>query len=132
MRNCGPRSINDQGRHARVVTRAVTMEPIVVPLAGAASVGDGAMVAADMGGRPLVVANAGGRYWVFARECPHETADLLDGVVDDGTVTCPNHGYVFDLETGECLVPGGCPPLAVVATEVRDEMICVRIDLSGS
>jgi nitrite reductase/ring-hydroxylating ferredoxin subunit/mannose-6-phosphate isomerase-like protein (cupin superfamily) len=108
------------------------MEPIYVPLVRAADVADGDIVAAEMSGRALAVARSDGRYWVFGRECPHEGVDLVDGgVVDGGAVTCPNHAYVFDLATGECIVPGGCPPLSVLETEVRDETVCVKLHIAG-
>jgi nitrite reductase/ring-hydroxylating ferredoxin subunit len=34
--------------------------------------------------------------------CPHEDVGLADGELDDGTLTCPGHGYRFDLRTGRC------------------------------
>lgn len=34
--------------------------------------------------------------------CPHEDVSLADGDVADGCLTCPGHGYVFELRTGAC------------------------------
>ena len=33
--------------------------------------------------------------------CPHKGGPLADGIVADRCVTCPLHGWRFDLETGE-------------------------------
>ena len=33
--------------------------------------------------------------------CPHEGGPLADGIVADRCVTCPLHGWRFDLDTGE-------------------------------
>ncbi len=35
--------------------------------------------------------------------CPHEGAMLSYGVISRGEVSCPLHGAVFDIRTGECL-----------------------------
>ena len=34
--------------------------------------------------------------------CPHEDVSLASGDLDEGTLTCPGHGYRFDLRTGRC------------------------------
>jgi toluene monooxygenase system ferredoxin subunit len=34
--------------------------------------------------------------------CPHEDVGLAEGELCDGTLTCPGHGYQFDLRTGRC------------------------------
>lgn len=35
--------------------------------------------------------------------CKHQNADLTKGAVDGLVVTCPRHGWQYDLETGHCL-----------------------------
>jgi nitrite reductase/ring-hydroxylating ferredoxin subunit len=37
--------------------------------------------------------------------CPHLLGPLTDADLGDGRLTCPWHGYQFDLATGECLTP---------------------------
>ena len=34
--------------------------------------------------------------------CPHEEGPLGDGMVDAGKVTCPQHGWAFDIKSGQC------------------------------
>ena len=35
--------------------------------------------------------------------CPHQSGPLADGIVADRCVTCPLHGWRFDLDTGEAV-----------------------------
>lgn len=35
--------------------------------------------------------------------CPHAMGDLSKGVIEDNCIVCPNHGWTFSLENGECL-----------------------------
>jgi nitrite reductase/ring-hydroxylating ferredoxin subunit len=51
---------------------------------------------------PVLVANLDGEVVVTAGVCPHEDVDLTGGELEDGAITCPGHGYQFDLRTGRC------------------------------
>lgn len=61
--------------------------------------------------------------WHMQRRCPHLKADLSKfGVVEGTTLTCNQHGWKWDLETGRCLTSRGhelrCAPAdAVEAVE---------------
>ena len=42
-------------------------------------------------------------------ECPHRRGPLSQGMVHDGTVTCPLHNWRIDLASGEARTPDrGC------------------------
>ena len=49
--------------------------------------------------------------------CPHRKGPLADGLVGAGTVTCPFHGYRFDLRTGSA-IGHDCPPIATYRVSV--------------
>jgi nitrite reductase (NADH) small subunit len=49
--------------------------------------------------------------------CPHRQGPLADGLVGAGTVTCPFHGFRFDLRTG-CAIGHDCPPIATYRVTV--------------
>lgn len=51
-------------------------------------------------GRALCVANVGGAVCVLDGTCPHEGGPLGEGIIEDGRVVCPWHGYAFDPRTG--------------------------------
>lgn len=51
-------------------------------------------------GRALCVANVGGAICVLDGTCPHEGGPLGEGLIEDGRVVCPWHGYAFDIRSG--------------------------------
>jgi nitrite reductase/ring-hydroxylating ferredoxin subunit len=51
---------------------------------------------------PVIVANVGGELFAVPGVCPHEDVGLADGDLAGATLTCPGHGYAFDLRTGRC------------------------------
>jgi len=64
---------------------------------------------------PLKITFAGAPYRVIQLEgkliahssiCPHNLGPL-EGEVESGCVTCPWHGYVYDLVSGKCTSPAG-------------------------
>lgn len=62
----------------------------------------------------------------FAMEdaCNHAGASLSEGLVEDCTIMCPMHGYVFDLGTGELLRPKGlCSDQRVFEARVAANMV---------
>lgn len=54
----------------------------------------------------IIVETPVGRYRI-AKYCPHAGAAMEKAVVEGSTITCSNHHYRFDLETGKCL-NGNC------------------------
>lgn len=80
---------------------------------------------------PVLVADlGGGRYAASSGICPHEDVLLEGGELISGRVTCPGHGYQFDLETGRCTHDAALElrrfPVMVVGDEIH-----IRIDLYG-
>jgi len=51
-------------------------------------------------GRALCVAHMNGTIAVLDGVCPHEGGPLGEGIIEDGRVVCPWHGYGFDPRTG--------------------------------
>ena len=49
----------------------------------------------------ILLIYADGEYFAVSNVCPHAQTRLLSGRVEDGTLTCSNHGTCFDLKTGE-------------------------------
>jgi nitrite reductase/ring-hydroxylating ferredoxin subunit len=58
----------------------------------------------------VLVANLGGIAYAIDDTCNHAGESLSKGDLCEGIVTCPAHGYVFDVCTGRLLTPPGlCP-----------------------
>lgn len=61
----------------------------------------------------------------FRNQCPHMGLPLETGLVDGVFLTCPGHGFRFDLTTGECLtVPH--VQLQMFPVQVKEGQIWVR------
>ncbi len=61
----------------------------------------------SMSSDSIVVTTPDGASYEIARYCPHAGASMEGAPIEGRTITCLNHHYVFDLETGECLT-GNC------------------------
>lgn len=59
-----------------------------------------------------------------AADCPHQAGPLQDGLVADGCVTCPLHGWRFDLRSGEQI--GGAAGLRTYEVVERDGLLLVN------
>lgn len=69
---------------------------------------------------------AKGKWIVHSAICPHMLGPLDGDILDrDGVLTCPWHGYKFDLMSGESLQPQ-CGLLAKAPTlEIKGDKICL-------
>lgn len=48
-----------------------------------------------------------GEILAIGNQCTHQGGNLCDGFVEGDIVTCPLHGWEFDLRSGACMtVPG--------------------------
>ena len=54
-----------------------------------------------IGGRRIAVFRTPDGFRAIEGACPHAGGPLADGIVADRCVTCPLHGWRFDLDTGE-------------------------------
>lgn len=52
------------------------------------------------GNRAVAVFNIGGRFYACDDTCPHAGGSLHEGFVEGTTVSCPWHGWSFDLASG--------------------------------
>ncbi|MBX9638200.1 MAG: NifU family protein [Mycobacterium pseudokansasii] len=72
----------------------------------------------------IIVVNTGQRLSAYRNECAHEALPLDNAVldIDNGTLTCPWHGFCYDATSGECLSAPGAQleqvPLRVDAGDV--------------
>ena len=87
---------------------------------------DGAMVSRSVEGRDVLLYRHGDVVSCLDNACAHMGMPLEGGQVEGGTLTCPYHGFVYSLESGECLtVPE--VQLAVHAVKVVGQRVAVRL-----
>lgn len=53
------------------------------------------------GDKAVALFNIGGKFYAVDNTCPHRGGPLGEGELDDCIVTCPWHGWQFDVTTGE-------------------------------
>lgn len=74
----------------------------------------------------FVVTNVDNRFAVFRNACVHQGLTLDGGMLDDGIITCPWHGFKFEASSGECISAPGAQ-LEQIPTRVEDGKIWVRV-----
>ena len=71
----------------------------------------------EAAGKTLAVFNAGGRFYAIDNSCTHRGGPLGEGELDGTIVTCPWHGWRWDVTTGANVnnpaVQMACFPVAV-------------------
>lgn len=71
-----------------------------------------------VGDRVLAIYNIDGNFHVIDGICPHAGGPLGEGQLHQNIVTCPWHGWQFDVTTGQhCLTP-----------QIRQECIPCRVE----
>jgi nitrite reductase (NADH) small subunit len=58
---------------------------------------------AEMADGRLCVARVGGEIVVLDGICPHDGGPLGQGMIEEGRVVCPYHGWAFDVKNGSAL-----------------------------
>ena len=60
--------------------------------------GEGKVVSAN--GKEIALFNVGGQFHAIDNTCVHRGGPLGEGTLDGDTVTCPWHGWKFNVKTG--------------------------------
>src|SRR5712692_10270129 len=85
-----------------------------ITVAASTEIAAGHGKAVNVVGASIAVFNVGGEFLAVENTCPHQGGPLGEGTLDGPVVTCPWHGWRYDVRTG-------CPVLtpAVKTFEVR-------------
>jgi len=69
----------------------------------------------------IAVFNVDGAFYAISNSCPHAGAPLAQGHLDGTVVTCPWHGWTFELRADTGHRPDGVDryPVEVVDGEIR-------------
>jgi len=74
-----------------------------------ADLAPGGVTRVDCDGRGLFVHHADDGWKVFDSRCPHQTTNIPHLALQGTTLTCPKHGWVFDVRSGQCTDKGDSP-----------------------
>ena len=89
------------------------------------SAGQGKLVEVD--GKRIALFNVNGTFYAIDDICTHRGGPLSEGGLDGSQVTCPWHGGVFDVTTGEAMSPPADGKLARYNTRVEGSDIEVEV-----
>jgi nitrite reductase/ring-hydroxylating ferredoxin subunit len=94
-----------------------------------ADVADGELHAFPVAGVtwPVLVTRIDGELVACPGVCPHEDVALAGGDLHGATLTCPGHGYMFDLHTGRCAHDPGLElrryPITIIGDEIWVDLL---------
>jgi nitrite reductase/ring-hydroxylating ferredoxin subunit len=77
---------------------------------------DGEVIEAMVGERALAIARVGDEVFALDNVCPHAGGPLGDGVLNGCELTCPWHGWTFDVSSGACTMD---PSLTAETVEAK-------------
>jgi nitrite reductase (NADH) small subunit len=72
-----------------------------IRVAGSAEIHEGRGSVAMAEGTPVALFRVQGRCHAIANACPHKGGPLGEGELEGHVVTCPWHGWTWDVRTGE-------------------------------
>ena len=73
----------------------------------------------EVSGSRIALFNAAGKFYAMDDTCAHRGGPLGDGSLDGTIVTCPWHGWKYDVSTGAC------------QTNPRTQLTCYEIRVDG-
>lgn len=89
-------------------------------------VSPGTIKEVEAGGQTIALANVGGTLYAISNTCLHRGGPLGEGELQGRVVTCPWHGWQFDVTTGKA-VQNPNAGVACFATEVRGDEVFVSL-----
>ncbi len=81
----------------------------------------------EVSGKKIALFQVEGDYYAIDDECSHQGGPLSEGDLDGKEVTCPWHGAIFDVTTGEALGPPA--PKGVTRYRVRVSGESIEIEI---
>ncbi|NCB51703.1 MAG: hypothetical protein EOM54_07475 [Clostridia bacterium] len=76
----------------------------------------------------LLLTNVQGTYYAIDDKCPHMGASLYEGSLNGYSITCPKHGSVFDVRTGNVISSGKIAFIHVKVNNTRTYPVKVEGD----
>ncbi len=94
-----------------------------VRIAGTADVAPGTGCVAEVNGHAIALFNVDGTYYAIDNTCVHRGGPLGEGELEGEEVTCPWHGWRYNVKTGACVTnPSACVkayPVTIEGTDIK-------------
>jgi 3-phenylpropionate/trans-cinnamate dioxygenase ferredoxin component len=101
--------------------------PTFVTVATTDELGLGGVKQVHVDGKTLALFNVAGTYYAIDDTCSHRGGSLSQGAIAGDQVTCPRHGAVFRITTGEVLRPSAQTAVAGYTVRVSGTNVEVEI-----
>jgi len=82
----------------------------------------------EVDGVPLVVAKVDDEVHVFENNCPHAGMPLGEGELTGKVITCPFHGFAYNIASGKNVDDPNDIPMQVYPCRVEGQMIQVELE----
>lgn len=86
----------------------------------------GRIIEIIIAGKAIAVANVAGKFCAINNACPHAEGPLGEGTMDGTIVTCPYHGWQFDVTDGSCKT-NPYSKVQTYAVQVVENAVCVKL-----
>ncbi|MEK6618348.1 MAG: Rieske 2Fe-2S domain-containing protein [Nitrospirota bacterium] len=96
----------------------------LVKVTGTAEVAPGSGIVAEVNGQSIAVFNVDGTYYAIDNTCVHRGGPLGEGELEGDTVTCPWHGWQYDVKNGKSI---NNPSACVKSYQVKVEGMDIKI-----
>ncbi|WP_026370801.1 Rieske (2Fe-2S) protein [Kallotenue papyrolyticum] len=104
------------------------MERQIVKVATIDQLPPGRMLYVEVEGLPIALANVDGAIYAFGDACRHEGGPLSSGVLRGDVVTCPWHGWAYNVRTGKSVIPPVGLRIPTYDVRVEDQDVFVVIE----
>ncbi len=81
----------------------------------------------EVNGKKIAIFNVAGSFYAIDDTCSHRGGSLSQGMIEEEKVTCPWHGAVFDIRSGEVLGPPA--PKGVARYNVRVDGVQIEVEI---
>jgi nitrite reductase/ring-hydroxylating ferredoxin subunit len=92
-----------------------------------AEIAPGTIHELELGGKTIALANVAGKFHAIANDCLHQGGPLGEGELDGAVVTCPWHGWQFDLTDGKIVQDRTAPGVACYEVRVEGDEVLVNV-----
>lgn len=89
---------------------------------------EGKCVVEGPNGEKIALFNLQGVIYGLKNSCPHMGGPLGEGDIEEGLITCPWHGWQFDITSGACINMPGDDAQKIELTIVGEE-IFIKIEI---
>ena len=84
-------------------------------------------LAVTLNGTRVALVRVGNRVHAVADTCTHQGGPLSEGRLSGARLTCPWHGWMFDVRTGQCVMPARGGPVVSYPVRVDGDEVWVEL-----